>query len=65
MEKEVKIDVFFIILGQFLKEEGIILIGGVVKWFLKEYEVKVNGELDDCWGKKFYFGDYIDVVGIE
>lgn len=65
MEKEVKIDAPFITLGQLLKEEGIIPTGGAAKWFLKEYEVKVNGELDDRRGKKLYPGDHIDVVGIE
>lgn len=45
MEKEVKIDAPFITLGQLLKEEGIIPTGGAAKWFLKEHEVKVNGEI--------------------
>ncbi|UVF13636.1 S4 domain-containing protein YaaA [Limosilactobacillus fermentum] len=65
MEKEVKIDAPFITLGQLLKEEGIIPTGGAAKWFLKEHEVKINGELDDRRGKKLYPGDHIDVVGIE
>ncbi|MDN3537683.1 RNA-binding S4 domain-containing protein [Limosilactobacillus fermentum] len=53
MEKEVKIDAPFITLGQLLKEEGIIPTGGAAKWFLKEHEVKVNGELDDRRGRNF------------
>ncbi|MCP6640487.1 RNA-binding S4 domain-containing protein, partial [Klebsiella pneumoniae] len=33
-----------ITLGQFLKTEGIIESGGQAKWFLKDFEVFLNGE---------------------
>ena len=42
--KKVAISSEFITLGQLLKEEGIIPTGGAAKWFLREHEVKVNGE---------------------
>lgn len=64
-EKTFKIDRPFITVGQLLKEEGIIPTGGAVKWFLKEHQVKINGELDDRRGKKLYPGDKIEIIGIE
>lgn len=64
-EKTFKIDRPFITVGQLLKEEGIIPTGGAAKWFLKEHQVKINGELDDRRGKKLYPGDKIEIIGIE
>ena len=50
--KVFQIDSDFITLGQLLKEEGIIPTGGAAKWFLREHQVKINGELDNRRGKK-------------
>ena len=63
--KVFQIDRDFITLGQLLKEEGIIPTDGAAKWFLKEHQVKINGELDDRRGKKLYPNDQVEIVGIE
>ena len=63
--KVFQIDDDFITLGQLLKEEGIIPTGGAAKWFLREHQVKINGELDNRRGKKLRSGDEIEIVGIE
>ena len=63
--KVFQIDRDFITLGQLLKEEWIIPTGGAAKWFLKEHQVKINGELDDRRGKKLYPNDQVEIVGIE
>lgn len=38
-------------LGQFLNYEGIVESGGQAKWFLKEYDVYLNGEHETRRGK--------------
>ncbi|MBH9581585.1 S4 domain-containing protein YaaA [Staphylococcus felis] len=48
-------------LGQFLNYEGIVESGGQAKWFLKEYEVFLNGEHETRRGKKLKNGDQIDI----
>ncbi|MDC2829587.1 S4 domain-containing protein YaaA [Limosilactobacillus mucosae] len=63
--KKVAISSEFITLGQLLKEEGIIPTGGAAKWFLREHEVKVNGELEDRRGRKLRAGDQVEISGIE
>lgn len=63
--KKVAISSEFITLGQLLKEEGIILTGGAAKWFLREHEVKVNGESEARRGRKLRVGDQIEISGIE
>lgn len=63
--KVFRIDRDFITLSQLLKEEGIIPTGGAAKWFLKEHQVKINGDLDDRRGKKLYPNDQVEIVGIE
>lgn len=62
--KKVAISSEFITLGQLLKEEGIIPTGGAAKWFLREHEVKVNGELEDRRGRKLRAGDQVEISGI-
>lgn len=61
METEVNITSEFITLGQMLKEVGIIDTGGMAKWFLSEYEVLLNGEVENRRGKKLYNGDVITI----
>lgn len=34
----------------------------MVKWFLSEYEVYVNGELEECCGCKLYVNDEVDIL---
>lgn len=44
----------FITLGQFLKEIAEISSGGEAKWYLQEYEVYVDQELERRRGRKLY-----------
>ena len=61
MMESVRIQTEYITLGQFLKLASIIDSGGNAKWFLSEYEVYVNGELDVRRGKKLRVGDRIEI----
>ena len=61
--KRIKISTECITLGQFLKLADIIDIGGAVKWFLQEYEVYVNQELENRRGRKLYANDIIEIPG--
>jgi S4 domain protein YaaA len=63
MDQLVKIETEFITLGQFLKLADIIQSGGMAKWFLSEYEVFVNGELDQRRGRKLRVGDRVEIPG--
>ena len=62
----VEIDREFITLGQLLKFENIVESGGMVKFFLSDYEVLVNGEKDQRRGRKLYSGDIVQIeeVGV-
>lgn len=44
----------YMTLGQFLKEIAEISSGGEAKWYLQEYDVFVNGELERRRGRKLY-----------
>ncbi|MBM7618879.1 S4 domain protein YaaA [Bacillus tianshenii] len=61
--KEIEISTEIITLGQFLKLADVIQSGGMAKWFLQEYEVKVNGELDDRRGRKLRDQDIVEIDG--
>ncbi|MCG3399578.1 S4 domain-containing protein YaaA [Staphylococcus massiliensis] len=54
-----------ITLGQFLKNEGIIESGGQAKWFLNEFEVFLNGELENRRGKKLHDNDLIEIPEVD
>ncbi|KPB04462.1 S4 domain-containing protein YaaA [Bacillus sp. CHD6a] len=60
---EIQISTEMITLGQFLKLADVIQSGGMAKWFLSEYEVKVNGELEDRRGRKLKVRDVIEIDG--
>jgi len=57
----VKIDREFITVGQLLKFENIVESGGMVKLFLTDYEVLVNGQQDQRRGRKLYPGDVVQI----
>ena len=59
--KELVLDTEFITLGQLLKNEAIIGSGGQAKWYLAEYAVYVNHELEQRRGRKLYRGDSIQI----
>ena len=63
VQKSVKLrkDEPFITLGVLLKITGIIDTGDQAKWFLAENKVLVNGEEDNCRGRKLYHGDVVEV----
>ncbi|MGA9290564.1 MAG: S4 domain-containing protein YaaA [Anaerobacillus sp.] len=61
---EIKLIKEHITLGQLLQEVGVINTGGMAKWFLSEYEVYVNGELEDRRGRKLYHQDEITIPGV-
>ncbi|KMM36400.1 S4 domain-containing protein YaaA [Guptibacillus hwajinpoensis] len=61
---EIKLIKEYITLGQLLQEAGVINTGGMAKWFLSEYEVYVNGELEDRRGRKLFDQDEIMIPGV-
>ncbi|MEC2075599.1 S4 domain-containing protein YaaA [Metabacillus fastidiosus] len=61
MAKPVKIETEYITLGQFLKLADVIQTGGMAKWFLGEYAIFVNSELENRRGKKLKAGDVVDI----
>ncbi|WP_226038302.1 S4 domain-containing protein YaaA [Aquibacillus saliphilus] len=64
MSEDIIIETEYIQLGQFLKLANVLETGGMVKVFLSEYEVLVNGELENRRGKKLYSGDKIDIEDV-
>ncbi|WP_223702794.1 S4 domain-containing protein YaaA [Sutcliffiella deserti] len=63
MMKEIQISTEIITLGQFLKLADVIQSGGMAKWFLQEYEIKVNGEIDSRRGRKLRDQDVVEIEG--
>lgn len=61
----IPIDEDYITLAQLLKLTAIISSGGMAKPFLAEYEVYLNGELENRRGKKLYHNDEIVIPEIE
>ncbi|WP_186576857.1 S4 domain-containing protein YaaA [Aquibacillus kalidii] len=61
MSDQIEIKTDYIQLGQFLKLANVLETGGMVKLFLADYEVKVNGELENRRGRKLYPGDQIEI----
>ncbi|UOR10750.1 S4 domain-containing protein YaaA [Halobacillus amylolyticus] len=61
MSERIEISTEFIPLGQFLKLSNVVESGGMVKVFLAEFEVYVNGEPEQRRGRKLYLGDVVDI----
>ena len=59
--KPVKINTEYITLQQLLKKESIVFSGGEAKYFLRENDVFVNGELEKRRGRKLYSKDQIAI----
>ena len=57
----VEINRDFITIGQLLKFENIVESGGMVKTFLSDYKVLVNGDQDQRRGRKLYPGDRVQI----
>ncbi|WP_284140671.1 MULTISPECIES: S4 domain-containing protein YaaA [unclassified Virgibacillus] len=64
MQEKIEINTEFITLGQFIKLANILDSGGMVKVFLQEQGVLVNGELEQRRGRKLYPNDVVEVEGI-
>ncbi|SEQ07517.1 S4 domain-containing protein YaaA [Piscibacillus halophilus] len=64
MPEIIEIDTDHITLGQFLKLANIIDSGGMAKVFLKEFDVYVNGELDDRRGRKLKVNDIVEIESV-
>lgn len=58
-EEILKLDSEFITLGQLLKQVNLISSGGMAKWYLNEFVVYVNEEVENRRGRKLYLGDVI------
>ncbi len=56
---EFKLKSEYITLGQLIKAANLIDSGGMIKVFLFESEITVNGELENRRGKKLYQGDFV------
>ena len=63
IEIQLKSDQEYITLQSLLKITDIISTGGMVKAYLAENEVLVNGELEDRRGRKLFPGDKVEVEG--
>ena len=63
IEIQLKSDQEYITLQSLLKITDIISTGGMVKAYLAENKVLVNGELEDRRGRKLYPGDEVEVEG--
>lgn len=61
MSERIEISTEYIPLGQFLKLANVVESGGMVKIFLAEFEVFVNGELENRRGRKLYLGDTVEI----
>lgn len=63
MEK-FKIKGEFITLGQFIKAQSLVSSGGMVKPFLEEAHITLNGEIENRRGKKLHRGDHLIIDGV-
>ncbi|GGF17300.1 hypothetical protein GCM10010954_14970 [Halobacillus andaensis] len=61
MSERIEISTEYIPLGQFLKLTNVVESGGMVKIFLAEFEVYVNGEREQRRGRKLYLGDIVSI----
>ena len=51
----------YIPLGQFLKHIDVSTTGGQAKWYLQEYTVFVDGELENRRGRKLYPNTRVEI----
>lgn len=65
MKEKISISTEFITLGQLIKLANILESGGMIKAYLKDKGVLVNGEREHRRGRKLYLGDevHIEEVG--
>lgn len=61
MHEQIEIKTEYITLGQFLKLANILDSGGMIKKFLQEQGVLVNGEKEQRRGRKLYPNDVVEI----
>lgn len=59
--KEVKIKTEYITISQFLKYVDAVPSGGIVKAYLQEEMILINGEVETRRGRKCYPSDLVEV----
>lgn len=57
--KVIEITEDYITLGQLLKLADVISSGGMAKWYLSEYYVYLDNEIENRRGKKIYHGSIV------
>ena len=57
---EIKIETDIIKLDSFLKWAGIAVLGSEAKFYIKNEDIKVNGQVETQRGKKLVKGDIIE-----
>ncbi|MCB2294573.1 RNA-binding S4 domain-containing protein [Clostridium algoriphilum] len=60
---EIQVDTGIIKLDAFLKWAGIASLGSEAKFYIKNEEIKLNGEVETQRGKKLVKGDIIEFNG--
>ncbi|MDQ0158391.1 S4 domain-containing protein YaaA [Alkalibacillus salilacus] len=64
MAEPIEIQTEEITLGQFIKLANIVESGGMVKLFLQDFNVYVNGEQDQRRGRKLYLNDEVEIEDV-
>ncbi|WP_163969266.1 S4 domain-containing protein YaaA [Oceanobacillus halotolerans] len=64
MEEQISINTEYITLGQFIKLANFLESGGMVKLFLQDQGVIVNGEREHRRGRKLYPNDVVEVENV-
>src|SRR5690625_7529664 len=64
ISQRVEIETSFITLGQFIKLANVFESGGMIKAFLQDTGVLVNGEIEQRRGRKLYPGDVVEIEEI-
>jgi len=64
MPEKITIQTEYITLGQFLKLANIFDSGGMIKHYIQETGVLINGERDYRRGRKLYPGDLVNIPSI-
>lgn len=64
LKEKIKISTDYITLGQFIKLMNILESGGMVKAYLKNEGVLLNGEKEHRRGKKLYPGDIVEIEDV-
>lgn len=59
--EEIKIKTEFITVSQFLKYVDAVPSGGIVKAYIQEGMIRINGEVETRRGRKLYPSDLIEV----